>query len=89
MKAEVEADPAASSRRSQAAAERAARERLEKVEAAREALEKLRPEKEARKKTHAKDESKKKEPAVSTTDPDARRMRFADGAVRAGYSALK
>ncbi len=86
LKAEVEADPAASNRRSRAAQERAARERLEKVEAAREALEKLQTEKEARKKTHAKDESKKKEPAASTTDPDARRMRFADGAVRAGYN---
>ena len=89
MKAEIEADPAASSRRSQAAEERAARERLEKVEAAQKALEKLKAEKEARKKTHPKDESKKKEPAASTTDPEARRMRFADGAVRAGYRALK
>ena len=77
LKAEVEADPAASNRRSRAAQERAARERLEKVEAAREALEKLQAEKEAR---------KKKEPAASTTDPDARRMRFADGAVRAAYN---
>ncbi len=77
LKAEVEADPAASNRRSRAAQERAARERLEKVEAAREALEKLQAKKEAR---------KKKEPAASTTDPDARRMRFADGAVRAAYN---
>ena len=87
LKAEVEADPAASSRRRQAAQERAARERLEKVEAAREVLKKLEAEREARKKTHPKDESKKKEPAASTTDPEARRMRFADGAVRAGYNA--
>lgn len=87
LKAEVESDPAASSRRSQAARERAAAARLEKVEAARQALAKLKEGQEARKKTHAKDESKKKEPAVSTTDPEARRMRFADGAVRAGYNA--
>ena len=87
LKAEIEADPAASSRRSQAAEERAARERLKKVEAAQKALEKLKAEQEARKKTHPKDESKKKEPAASTTDPEARRMRFADGAVRAGYNA--
>jgi transposase len=87
LKAEVEADPAASCRRSRAAQERAARERLEKVEAAQKALEKLKAEKETRKKTHAKDESKKKEPAASTTDPEARRMRFADGAIRAGYNA--
>jgi Transposase DDE domain len=70
---------------SRAAQERAARERLEKVEAARQALEKLKAEREARKKTHAKDESKKKEPAASTTDLEAHRIRFADGAVRAGY----
>jgi transposase len=87
LKAEVEADPAASSRRSRAAQERAARERLEKVAAARRALEKLQAERKARKKTHSKDESEKKEPAASTTDPEARRMRFADGAVRAGYNA--
>ena len=55
LKAEVEADPAASSRRRQAAQERAARERLEKVEAAREVLKKLEAEREARKKTHPKD----------------------------------
>ena len=79
LKAEIEADPAASSRRSQAAEERAARERLKKVEAAQKALEKLKAEQEARKKTHPKDESKKKEPAASTTNPEARRMRFADG----------
>lgn len=89
LKAEIEADPAAGSRRSRAAQERAAHERLEQVEAARKALEKLQAEREARKKTHAKDESKKKEPRASTTDPEARRLRFADGAVRAGYNALK
>ncbi len=44
LKAEIEADPAASSRRSQAAEERAARERLKKVEAAQKALEKLKAE---------------------------------------------
>jgi transposase len=84
LKAEAEGDPAAS--RSRAAQERAARERLERVEAARQALEKLTRAKKAREKTHAKDEAKKKEPRVSTTDPDARRLRFADGAVRAGYN---
>jgi len=66
---------------------RAARERLERVEAARKALDKLQAERKSREKTHTKDESKKKEPAASTTDPEARRLRFADGAVRAGYNA--
>ena len=58
------------------------------MEAAQKALEKLKAEQEARKKTHPKDESKKKEPAASTTDPEARRMRFADGAVRAGNAQV-
>jgi hypothetical protein len=50
-------------------------------------LERLQAEKERRRKRHAKDEATKKaEAEVSTTDPDARRMRFADGAVRAGYN---
>jgi transposase len=87
LKREAEADPAASSRRSRAAQARAARERLERVEAAHKALEKLTRERKTREKTHAKDENKKKGPAASTTDPEARRLRFADGAVRAGYNA--
>lgn len=87
LKDEIAADPAASSRRSQAAQARAARERLARVEAAQQALKKLKAERKAREKTHAKDESKKKEPAASMTDPEARRLRFADGAVRAGYNA--
>ncbi len=41
----------------------------------------------ARAQRHRKDEAKKKEPSVSLTDPEARAMRFADGAVRAGYNA--
>ena len=40
-----------------------------------------------RAKTHAKDEAKKKEPKASTTDPEARSMRFPDGAVRPAYNA--
>ena len=34
----------------------------------------------------AKEEAKKGEPKASLTDPDARRMRFADGSVKAGYN---
>lgn len=88
LKAEVESDPAACSRRRQAARERAAREVKERAAKARAALEAMRAEKERRKKTHAKDEAKKKaEPQASLTDSEARYMHFADGAVRPGYNA--
>jgi transposase len=86
LKAELENDPAASTRRRQAAQERAAREAQAKVDKARKALDKLREEKKKREKTHPKQESKKSAPSVSLSDTEARRMRFADGAVRAGYN---
>jgi hypothetical protein len=88
LKAEIERDPEASSRRKRAAQERAAREVKERAGKARAALEKLRAEKEKRAKTHAKEEAKKKsEPQASLTDVEARTMRFADGAVRPAYNA--
>lgn len=86
LKAEVAADPAAASRRRQAAQERAAREAEAKVARARTALDRLRREKAAREKTHPQEEKQKQAPSVSLSDPQARRMRFADGAVRAGYN---
>jgi transposase len=86
LKAEVAADPVAASRRRQAAQERAAREAEAKVEKARAALDRLRREKATREKTHPEEESRKGAPAVSLTDLEARRMRFPDGAVRAGYN---
>ena len=83
LKAEIESDPEASSRRKRAAQERAAREVKERAERARAALDQVRAEKEQRAKTHRKDEAKKKsEPKVSLSDPEARCMRFPDGAIR-------
>ena len=87
LKAEVESDPEASSRRKRLAQERAAREVKERAVRARVALDQVRAEKEQRAKTHAKDEAKKSEPKVSLSDPDARFMRFPDGAVRPAYNA--
>lgn len=91
LKAEVAgaegADVGASARRRQAARERAAREVGERAAKARDALARLEAERAKRLKTHAADEAKKSEASVSLTDPEARRMRFADGAVRAGYNA--
>src|SRR6266508_912968 len=87
LKAEIESDPEASSRRKRAAQERAAREVKERAERARAALDRVRAEKEKRAKTHRQDEAKKAEPNASVSDPEARNMRFADGAVRPAYNA--
>ncbi len=87
LKAEIASDPEASSRRKRAAQERAVREVKERAERARAALDRVRAEKEERAKTHPQDEAKKKsEPKVSLSDPEARNMRFADGAVRPAYN---
>lgn len=87
LKAEVASDPAASSRRRQAAQETAARSIKERAAKVRATLEKLQAEKKERAKRHAKDEAKKTEVKASLTDPEARWMRFADGAFRPAYNA--
>lgn len=87
LKAEIESDPDASSRRKRAAQERAAREVKERAERAQAALARLQAEKAKRAKTHAKDEAKKSEPKASLSDPEARCMRFPDGAIRPAYNA--
>jgi transposase len=86
LKAEIEADPGASTRRRRAAEERAVDDIAERAQRARAALDRLKAEKGERAKRHAKEEAKKGEPKASLTDPDARRMRFADGSVKAGYN---
>jgi transposase len=87
LKAEIASDPEASSRRKRAARERAAREVQQRAGKARDALDRIRAEKKERAKRHAKDEAKKSEARVSLSDPEARYMRFADGAIRPGYNA--
>ena len=87
LKQELASDPGASNRRRQAARERAACDVQERSARARAALERLEAERKARAKTHARDEAKKKEPKASTTDPEARCMRFPDGAMRPAYNA--
>ena len=73
LKAELDADPAAGSRRQQKARERAARERRQRVQRALEQL----PQVEAHKKAKDKDKAR-----VSTTDADARVMKMGDGGFR-------
>jgi len=75
LRTEVDADPAATSRRQQAARARAARERAERVAQALAHLPGL--------------EAKKKPPEqarVSTTDPEARVMKMPDGGFRPAYN---
>jgi hypothetical protein len=87
LKAEVNDDPEASSRRRRAARERAARDVEERATRARRALEEIKAEKAERAKRHAKDEAKKSEAKASMTDAEARSMRFPDGAIRPAYNA--
>lgn len=87
LKAEVAVDPAAASRRQRAARERAARAAGERVRRAKAALDKLQAEREARAKRHRREQAKRSAPRASTSDPEARLLRFADGAIRPGYNA--
>jgi transposase len=87
LKAEIGADPEASTRRKRAAQERAARDVKERAERARAALDRVRAEREQRAKRHSQDEAKKSEPKASASDPEARNMRFADGSIGAAYNA--
>lgn len=87
LKAEIEGDPEASSRRKRASQERAAREVKERAAKARAVLEQVRAERQERAKKHPQDEAKKSEAKVSLSDSDARQMRFPDGAVRPAYNA--
>ena len=100
LKAELEADTCASTRRKQAARERAAREREQRLAealATMQAIEKRQP---AKKPAPPPDDGaeppgdaaggsgeRKKEPRVSTTDPEARVMKMADGGFRPAFNA--
>jgi transposase len=77
LRAEMDDDPSGPSRRHNAARERAARERTERVE---QALERL-PELAAKKKASAQDQAR-----ASTTDAEATVMKMADGGYRPAYN---
>ena len=79
LRAELEADPGASNRRQQQARQRAARERAQRLE---QALAQM-PQVEAQKKANGKAAATAR---VSTTDPEARVMRMADGGFRPAYN---
>jgi transposase len=85
LKHEVDAHPDASNQRVKAARERAARERAERVKAAQTALGEIKAQRERRQETHH-NGKKPKEPRASTTDPEARVMKMADGGFRPAYN---
>jgi transposase len=86
LRAELEDDPGVASRRRQAAQERAARERVERIAAAQARMRELEAERARREKTNKAQVAKQKEPRASTTDPDARVMKMADGGFRPAYN---
>jgi transposase len=85
LKARIDDEPDAGHRRNAARA-RAARELAARVKAAKAVHDRLVKERQRRAQSHASDEAGKGEAKASTTDPEARKMRFADGARRAGYN---
>jgi transposase len=85
LRQEAESDPAASNRRIAAAQERAAREREARVAAALAKHREIEAERERRAKTK-KQTAEQREPRASTTDPQARVMKMADGGFRPAYN---
>jgi transposase len=85
LKHEVDDDPATSNLRIRAARERAARERGERVQAAIKKLGEVEAQREG-KKANCKKTDKPKEPRASTTDPEVRVMKMADGGFRPAYN---
>ncbi len=86
LKQESEDDPDASNRRIGKARERAALEREERVKAALEKMAELEAERARRAKTNRNQVEKQGAPRVSTTDPEARVMKMADGGFRPAYN---
>jgi transposase len=87
LKQEAEDDPGASERRIRAARERAARERQARLAAALAKHAEIEAERLRRAKTNKKQVAEQTEPRVSTTDPEARVMKMADGGFRPAYNA--
>jgi transposase len=85
LKREVEAHPDASNQRIQAARQRAARERGERLKAAQTALGEIKRQRQEREDKRG-NGKKPKEPRASTTDAEARVMKMADGGFRPAYN---
>jgi len=85
LRHEVQEDPAAGERRRQAARQRAAAERLDRVEAALRLIGSRANERGHRERRQAK-EKQPQAPRVSTSDPEARVMKMPDGGFRPAYN---
>jgi transposase len=83
LKQQADESSEAMSERQQAARKRAATERQERLEEALRQCEQLQQERE---KNAKKSGRKAEEARASTTDPEARKMKFADGGTRPGYN---
>lgn len=89
LQQEADDDPQASSRRIKAAQERAARAREARVAAALDKLAEIEAQRARRgraNRNNKKKGTKPQEPRASTTDPDARVMKMADGGFRPAYN---
>jgi transposase len=86
LKQELEEDPSSAQRRQKERALRAAAEQEVRLARARKVLTEREAEKQDRAKTHAKAEAEKQEPSVSTSDPEVRSMKLADGATRPAWN---
>ena len=86
LKGEIDDDPDASNRRIEAAQKRAATEKLARIEDALAKQAELAAERARRERKNANQTEKQKEPRASTTDPDARVMKMADGGFRPAYN---
>ena len=85
LKREVDANSDASNRRIAAAKARAARERSERLQAAQKALAEIKRQRTEREQRRG-NGKKPREPRASTTDPEARVMKMADGGFRPAYN---
>ena len=86
LREEIDLDPGAASKRRQAARRRAVEEREAKIAAALEEEKKIEAEREEEAKKQRRKEPKGKEPRASTTDPEARVMKMADGGFKPAYN---
>jgi transposase len=81
LRQELDGDAAAGSKRCQAAQQRVATERVQRLEHALREIKKVEDAREAREK------GSKEQARASTTDPDARKMKMPDGGFRPAYNA--
>src|SRR5246500_5166017 len=86
LKSELDKDPGEPERRGTRRALQGAQERARRVERAHQKLTELVREQAERAKTHVQEEAEKGEPKVSVSDPEARTMRLADGAVAPAWN---